>query len=197
MDLISLAIELWKKALDPYIKLGWSSLDFWRYAFLILLTLVVIAFAFRKALAGALIGRPRREHDRELLNKLLETLPPGGGMNFVSCHDFAGSFRSKSLDDLDRFNDIWCNPDHEFIDPRIEASRIELYKAIHQFLSLIGQFTTLSGRGIQTIKLSNSQEDLRQSERLQYEAEKLNEAAAKASRIYIDFVRMAKTRLFA
>jgi hypothetical protein len=197
MDIISLAIELWKQVLDPYIKLAWTSLDFWRYAFLVLLTLVATAITFRKALVSALIGRPGREHDRELLKKLLETLPTGGGMNFVSCHDFAGSFRSESLDDLDRFNDIWCNPDHEFIDPRIEASRVELYQAIHHFLSLIGQFTTLRGSGVQTIKLSSPQEDFRQSERLQYEAKQLNEAAARASKIYIDFVRLAKKRLFA
>ena len=197
MVLITLVIDLWKQILDPYLRMAWSSLDVLRIGFTLLLTLVVIAIVFRNKLARAIIGRPGREHDRELLAKLLETLPPSGGIHFVGCHDFAGSFRSENLDDLDKFHDAWCNPDHEFIDQRIEDGRDKLYQAIHEFLSLVGQFTTLRGRGIQTIKLSSPQKDFEQSERLQHEAMQLNKAAAKASRLYTEFVRLAKKRLFA
>ena len=197
MDLISLVIDLWKQVLDQYLRQAWSNLDILRCAFILLLTLIAIAITFRNKLARSLVGRPGREHDKELLDKLLKTLPPSGGIHFVGCHDFAGSFRSENLDDLDRFHDIWCNPDHEFIDQRIEASRANLYQAIHYFLSLAGLFTTLRGTGIQTIKLSSPQEDFEQSERLQHEAMQLNEAAARASKIYTDFVRLAKKSLLA
>lgn len=195
MDLISLIVELWKHLLDPVLKTAWSSLHFWRYAGLSLLTLAVIGFVYRKRLVEVLTSKPGREHDKNLFKDFLADLPSSGGIQFIGYHDFAGSFRCERLNDLDHFIDIWGNPEHEFIDPIIEAKRIELYNAIHDFLSTVGQFTTLRGDGVQTIKLSSAQANYEQSDRLKKEASQLNKSAAMAFRMYTEFVRFAKKDL--
>jgi hypothetical protein len=195
MDLISPIVELWKHLLDPVLTTAWSSLHVWRYAGLSLLTLTVLVFVCRKRLVEVLTSKPGREHDNNLFKDFLADLPSSGGIQFIGYHDFVGSFRCERLDDLHHFIDTWGNPEHEFIDPIIEAKRVELCNAISDFLSTAGQFTTLRGDGVQTIKLSSAQANYEHSDRLKKEASQLNKSAAKALRIYTEFVRLAKKDL--
>jgi hypothetical protein len=76
-------------------------------------------------------------NDAALFLRLQEFLPSHGAIDFIKHHDFGGSFILTDLDPVSRFVHEWNNPQHEFIDPVLEAQRANLLRAASYFANAI------------------------------------------------------------
>jgi hypothetical protein len=78
----------------------------------------------------------RREHDERVLAKLRETLPRNHVLQFLRAQDFGGPWRAAAMEpifDLELMN----NPEDRFIDPRLEALRVQLHTTISSLSHLL------------------------------------------------------------
>lgn len=94
-------------------------------------------------LAGRYWGKNDRKvvHDKEILNKILETMPSIGSILFIRHHDFGGSFDRDKLDDIRNFFGLSLRPEYLFLDDTLEKLRKQLIEDIEAFLDFLGTNT--------------------------------------------------------
>ena len=86
-----------------------------------------------------------RAADKIIFEKLKNTLPSKGSIEFINQQNMAGcSFERSRLNDLWTFMYEWNNAEHEFLNQRLEEKRKKLYGKIKEYLQLIATetFTT-------------------------------------------------------
>ena len=91
--------------------------------------------------------------DRQLFEKIrTELLPQTGAIYFLRHNNFAGfSFRTESIEDIDKFEHESKNSDFEFLNPDLERIKLELLSSIRTFTGLIGLQTFSTHNGLQTV----------------------------------------------
>lgn len=88
--------------------------------------------------------------DAKLFQSFLESLPPDSpGVMFPREHDLQGTFPAHVLASLDRFNEVWRLPDHEFHNPELEVSKKEFWSCLNEFLSELNVAVAPIGRGVE------------------------------------------------
>lgn len=90
----------------------------------------------------------RNNPDRQLFEAFLEVLPSHGSIEFIKTHNIGGTFDPEELNDLRRFTYEWIDPEHEFLNNRLEKKRRKLHELTEQYLYSIAvnTFPTHSGR---------------------------------------------------
>ncbi len=130
--------------------------------------------------------------DRKILADLLDLLPSNGTMEFIRTFDFGGSFRKADLEEARIFIESRGGPEHEFINPSLEAAQQNFRKKLHALLHSVAMNTYVdykADRDIQSV-----QKDLRESNREKYRniVDKLNSEATEAYTAYEQLVRLAR-----
>ena len=83
-----------------------------------------------------------RAADKTIFDKLKKALPSNGSIEFINQHNMAGwAFRRSRLDYLWTFMNEWNNPEHEFLNSKLEEKRNKLYEKIKEYLHLIASET--------------------------------------------------------
>jgi len=81
------------------------------------------------------------EQDQENLRRIIKMIPPSNLIHYLREVDFAGAFDLFRFDGLFKFIDEFQDPTFEFINPRLEKFRKELFNEINELSKLIGQHT--------------------------------------------------------
>ncbi|MBL0189426.1 MAG: hypothetical protein IPP97_27235 [Candidatus Obscuribacter sp.] len=131
------------------------------------------------------------EADRKILNDLLELLPSTGAMEFLRTFDFGGSFRTSKLEQAHVFIESRGGPEHEFLNPALEANRQDFRKKLHAFL------WTLAINTFTDYELQHVEKSLRHKDWEKYRSivDKLNNEATEAFDAYESLVRIARRTL--
>ena len=93
--------------------------------------------------------------DIELYKNLIDLLPSAGIIQFLSDHDFIGSFNRETIDPLNTFRCSWDNAEHRFFDTELEKLRNELYVKTKLFYAAIAEYTSPNEYGFQAVKNEN------------------------------------------
>jgi hypothetical protein len=134
------------------------------------------------------------EADKKVLRDFMETVPSNGSITFLRTNNFAGfSFEWKRLEDLEAFFHDRNGPDHEFLDPELEAARQNFRKSCRALLGTlaINTFTT-DTKGWQAVP---DDWEIKTPERFDHAVTEIHAAAEAVCCTYDDLVRLARNKL--
>jgi hypothetical protein len=135
------------------------------------------------------------DHDINLYEKLVASLPVNGVMRVINEHDFLDSFERCDISDLRRFTCEWDNSEHEFVDSSLEALRTSFLKAAGAFNLAVAKYTSPNNLGFQSVRVDSQLHDPVHEARFHKEATIINNAASKAYDAHQSLIRACKTRL--
>lgn len=82
-----------------------------------------------------LISRSRRDADRTLFEEFLKAIPSKGIISYIKTHDVRASFDNQDLEQIHAFCSDWNDPEHEFLDSKLENLKLDLYKNANNYWS--------------------------------------------------------------
>jgi hypothetical protein len=133
------------------------------------------------------------EADKKILRDFLETVPSNGSIRFLRTNNFSGfSFDWKRLEDIERFDTDRRGPDHEFLDPVLEAARKNFQRSCRVLLVSLATDTFPTDRGWQTVPGEWEYED---PERFNRVVQEIHAAADAVCETYDELVRLARRKL--
>lgn len=134
------------------------------------------------------------ESDKRILRDVLEVVPSNGAIRFLRTNNFAGwSFEMKLISDIERFFHDRNGPDHEFLDPELEAARKRFRLAGKAFLVAIATYTfPTSNPGRQSVPEDWESE---QPGRFDEAVREIHTAADELCEAYDYLVKLARKKL--
>lgn len=145
--------------------------------------------------------------DRETLNSIVALLG-GDTRRFLRSHDFACAFMSSDRAPLKEFFYDYDGPEHEFLDPALEAERQALREEIGRFLSDLGLRTFMMQPDVYRVRQIHEidpprsggeqafvEKRQRREKELREDVRILNDAADKLASSLTGFVRAARRKL--
>jgi len=118
----------------------------------------------------------RIDHDKKVLNTMLEIIPSNGSILFIREFDFGGSFGIESIEDIYKIDAFSKRPEFRFLNKKIDDLRLSLVQNIQKFSSFIG-FNTfplpIKGRDINRIKQSHEFKDINEYKKIHKEINEL------------------------
>ena len=128
--------------------------------------------------------------DRKILHDLLEVVPSIGTIKFLRTNNFAFSFQMSQVEDIEDFYYDRNGPDHEFLDPELEAARQKFRENCNQFLTLVATHTwSLHGGDWHSVP------EEWEPERFRRAVTEIHTAAAGICSTYANLVRLARKKL--
>jgi hypothetical protein len=102
-----------------------------------------------------LTQRDRLETDRKLFQKLQTLLPSNGSIKYFREASLANKVHEEHLKPLEIFSNEWSGPEHEFLDPNLQAKLKLFHERTNIFLDFIGQYTVSDDRNRQVMSIDN------------------------------------------
>ena len=136
---------------------------------------------------------PRAAADKNVLHDFMEMVSSNRTIRFLKTNNFAGfSFSNDRLEDIETFYADRNGPDHEFLDPELEAARQKFRKSCKMFLSAIATQTWHTEAGYQSVP---EEWELEQPERFERAVSTIHTAADAVCNTYDKLVRLARKKL--
>lgn len=137
--------------------------------------------------------RAGRKEDERILSVLVDTMAVTQTIDWLRAANFAGWFFDwDRLEGVHRFLDR-NGPEHEFIDPELEALRKELYPVCNDFARALGTETYPVGKGNRNAIPEDWETE--QPARFREVVEKVHTLADRVCESYDRLVRKARTKL--
>jgi hypothetical protein len=134
------------------------------------------------------------EADKKILRDFMETVPSNGSIRFLRTNNFAGfSFEWKRLEDIEAFFHDRNGPDHEFLDPELEATRQKFRESCQGLLVALATNTfPTNSEGRQAVP---DDWETEAPERFNRVVNEIHTAAEAVCSTYDDLVRLARKKL--
>lgn len=133
------------------------------------------------------------EADKKVLRDFIEAVPSNGSIRFLRDNDFGGSFELEHLHGLRVFVFDRNGPEHEFLDPELEAARNQFWKAGRALFSALAVNTFPASReGLQSVPRDWREDKPQQFARAVSE---IHVAADSVCGTYDVLVRLARKKL--
>jgi hypothetical protein len=134
------------------------------------------------------------EADKKVLRDFMETVPSNGSVRFLRTNNFAGfSFDRKDLEEINVFFYDRNGPDHEFLDPELEAARQKFRERCREFLLALAE-DTFPARGPHSYAVPDEWE-ITDPQRFRHAVAGIHGAADAVCSTYDDLIRMARRKL--
>lgn len=135
-------------------------------------------------------------HDQILFADFQATLPFEPTIRVLRDSDFGVDYRTEWLEPLNRFVNVWDDPNREFLDASLEAERLAFYKAAYALAMDFAKETVPNDNnpGWRTVYPWNQRGGPRPAHVLE-SARVLNDAARAFVPLYNRFIRVAREQL--
>jgi hypothetical protein len=133
------------------------------------------------------------EADKKILRDFMMTVPSNGSIRFLRTNDFGFSFHEKRLKDIETFFYDRNGPDHEFLDPDLEAARQRFRQSCEVLLNAVGTHTSPT-RNPERLGVPSDWE-YKSPELFNSAVSKINTAADLLCSTYDELVRLARRKL--
>ena len=135
-------------------------------------------------------------HDQRLFERFKTELAYEPAIRLLNLQDFAGAFQSDFIRPLFRFADSWGTPEHEFIDPELQAALASFYAEAREMASCIAMRTVPIGDGhLRSVFPHYRREAGPRDDHTLREAREMNEAATAFVPKYEAFLRLCRSKL--
>lgn len=134
------------------------------------------------------------EADKKILRDLMETLPSNGSIRFLRTNNFEFSFAEKRLENIETFYYDRNGPDHEFLDPELEAVRQKLRGACKALLSAVAT-QTFPTNNPDWQAVPDDWAEGKDPERFHRAVDEIHAAADAVWSTYDELVRLARRKL--
>ena len=133
------------------------------------------------------------EADKKVLRDFMETVPSNGSIRFLRDNDFGGSFELDYLHEIRAFVYGRNGPEHEFLDPVLEAARNQFWKAGKALLNALAVNTFPTSReGLQSVPRDWHEDS---PQRFARAVSEIHAAADTVCDTYDALVRLARKKL--
>lgn len=133
--------------------------------------------------------------DEGLYNRLTELLSKSGFIKFIKEQDFNESFLYDYLKPLNEFVITWDNTEYEFMNSNLEEQRIKLLKSAKLLSATVLNKTSWINENVQSAKprhlLSHPMPDW-----VSKDAEEINQVADDFVKMFEEFIKFAKSKLY-
>jgi len=131
-------LDLWLRHLGPAADAAWRSLVFWRTIALILATLVVLAFLFRKRLRDFFLAPTRRAHDTDIFKRAENLLDEA---TLQDCLDCLGQYmyRQKHSAALHRYRSFMAKAGNQYLLRYIRKEAMSLQARLDELTAFMGK----------------------------------------------------------
>lgn len=131
--------------------------------------------------------------DEKILRDLMKVVPSNGSIRFLRTNNFAFSYESKRLEDIDRFVCDRDGPDYEFLDPGLERAREKFRESCRALMDALAVHTFDTSReGRYAVPGEWEYED---PQRFHDAVSEIHKAADAVCRTYDKLIRAARKKL--
>jgi len=133
------------------------------------------------------------EADKKILRDFLQVVPSNGAIEVLRTKSLGAFFQWNELEDIERFFDRRNGPDHEFLDPELEAARQKFRESCRGLLVALGTYTfPTQNEGWHAVPREWRDEA---PERFHRTVNDLDTAANAVCTTYAELVRLARKKL--
>jgi len=140
-----------------------------------------------------LTQRDRFETDRKLFAKLQTLLPSNGSIKYFREASVANKIHEVHLEPLNTFSNEWSDPEHEFLNPKLQKKLKLFYGRTRSFLYSVDQCTSSDYRDRQVV--SKDLLDKGMEKKYKAAVDELNKKADEMVNAHEDLFRSARKTL--